>query len=85
MVVKSQVIDVGTHHDLISAKSVQPGSTWLKGKPWMLGSLEVVKEKGIIKHVEDIKLSNDGKKIFREGVVFDTFVEEISAKKTLRK
>ena len=55
---------------------VQPGSTWLKGKPWMLGSLEVVKEKGIIKHVEDIKPSNNGKKIFREGVVFDTFVEE---------
>ena len=27
-------------------------------------------------HVEDIKLSNDGKKIFSEGVVFDTLVEE---------
>ena len=42
----------------------------------MLGWLEAAKEKGVIKHVEDIKLSNGGKKIFREGVVFDTFVEE---------
>ena len=68
--------DVGTRPNLISAASVQPGSTWLKGKPWMLGWLEAAKEKGIIKHVEDIKLSNDGKKIFSEGVVFDTLVEE---------
>ena len=65
--------DCGTRPSLITANSVQPGSTWLKGKSWMSSSIEKAKEGGIIKHVEDIKLSNENKKKFKDGIVFDTF------------
>ena len=39
----------------------------------MSSSIEKAKENGIIKHVEDIKLSNENKKKFKDGIVFDTF------------
>ena len=32
--------DCGTRPSLITANSVQPGSTWLKGKSWMSSSIE---------------------------------------------
>ena len=65
--------DVGTRPEDISAESVKPGSVWLKGKPWMNMSINKAKESGIIKHVDDIKLTNDKKKVFKEGIIFDTF------------
>ena len=61
---------------MITADSVRPGSSWCKGKEWMTHSLAKAKEDKIIKHVEDIKLSNENKKKFREGVVFDTFDDQ---------
>ena len=69
----SNPTDVGTRPNEITAESVKPGSVWLKGKPWMNKSVEQAKKEGIIKHVDDIKLSNDKKKIFGEGVAYDTF------------
>ena len=39
--------------------------------------LEEAKESGVIKTVEEIKLTNDKKKVFKEGIVYDTF-EEVS-------
>ena len=36
-------------------------------------SMEKTKESGIIKHVDEIKLSNDKKKVFKEGIIFDAF------------
>ena len=69
----SNPTDVGTRPNEITADSVRPGSVWLKGKPWMNKSVEQAKKEGVIKHVEDIKLSNDKKKIFGEGVAFDSF------------
>ena len=69
----SNPTDVGTRPAEITADSVKPGSVWLKGKPWMTKSIEQAKQQGIVKHVDDIKLSNDMKKTFGEGVAYDTF------------
>ena len=69
----SNPTDVGTRSAEITAYSVRPGSVWLKGKPWMNMSIEQAKQEGVVKHVDDIKLSNDKKKIFGEGVAYDTF------------
>ena len=69
----SNPTDVGTRPAEITAESVRPGSVWLKGKPWMNMSIEQAKHEGIVKHVDDIKLSNEKKKIFGEGVAYDTF------------
>ena len=69
----SNPTDVGTRPDEITADSVKPGSVWLKGKPWMNKSVEQAKLDGIIKHVDDIRLSNDKKKTFGEGVAYDSF------------
>ena len=65
--------DVGTRPDDITADSVKPGSVWLKGKTWMNKSEEQAKQDKVIKHVDDIKLSNDKKKTFGEGVAYDSF------------
>ena len=72
---KSNPMDVGTRPEEITAESVKPGSVWLKGKPWMNESLEKAKEWKIIKHVEEIKLSHEKKKVFKDGIIFDTFEE----------
>ena len=39
----------------------------------MQGSIQQAKLDGVIKSVEDIKLNNETKKIFKEGIMFDTF------------
>ena len=65
---KENPTDVGTRPELITADSVRPGSVWLAGKDWMKCSMEKAKERGVIKTVEDIKLSNDKKKTFKEGI-----------------
>ena len=72
---KNNPTDVGTRPEEITAESVRPGSVWLKGKPWMKMSLDEAKETGAIKHVDDIKLSHEKKKVFKEGIIFDTFEE----------
>ena len=69
----SNPTDVGTRPNEITVDSVKPGSVWLKGKPWMTMSMEKAKQEGVVKHVDDIKLNNDKKKIFGEGVAYDTF------------
>ena len=65
--------DVGTRPELITADSVRPGSVWLTGKDWMRLSMSKAQEIGVVKTVEDIKLTNDKKKIFKEGIAYDTF------------
>ena len=86
--------DVGTRPELITAESVRPGSVWIVGFGWMKGSLKKAAEDGIVKSTDDIKLNNDKKKKFKEGIAYDTFddvdhgifavaqVEKVDAKKT---
>ena len=70
--------DIGTRPDLVTAESVRPGSIWLSGKDWMKKPYEEAVANGIIKSVKDIKLSNDAKKILKEGIIFDTFDKDES-------
>ena len=70
---KHNPCDVGTRPELITAESVRPGSIWLSGYDWMKDSLEQAHKDGIIKSVEDIKLTNDKKKTFKEGIAYDAF------------
>ena len=72
---KYNPVDVGTRPDLINADSVKPGSVWLSGHPWMKESIEKARQNGIIKSIEDIKLSNDKKKVSKEGLTYETFDE----------
>ena len=51
----------------------------MKGYPWMNKPLEVAKEAGIIKTVQDIKLTNESRKLVKEGIVFDAFEDESAA------
>ena len=62
---KSNPTDVGTRTELITADSVKPGSVWLTGTDWMRCSITKTKELGVVKSAEDIKLTNDERKIFK--------------------
>ena len=70
---KENPTDEGTRPELITPDSVRPGSIWLCGKDWMKLPVNQAQEAGIIKTVEDIKLSNEKKKVFKEGIAYDTF------------
>ena len=39
----------------------------------MKGSIDKAKNDGIIKSVDDIKLTNEKKKVFKEGIAYDAF------------
>ena len=72
---------------LCLVKAAEAKLTWLSWRPPLDRhvlvfsdgkKIEKAKEGGIIKHVEDIKLSNENKKKFKDGIVFDTFDTENS-------
>ena len=63
---KENPTDVGTRPELITSDSVRPGSVWLCGMDWMKLSIHKAQEAGVIKTVEDIKLTNDKKKTFTQ-------------------
>ena len=68
--------DIGTRPNDVTADTVMPGSDWLQGKPWLKLSYDEMIKQGVIKTVSDIKLSNDAKKVMKEGMVFDQFDEK---------
>ena len=72
---KENPTDVGTRPELITSDSVRPGSVWLCGRDWMKLSMNKALESGVIKTAEDIRLTNDKKKTFKEGIAYDTFDE----------
>ena len=65
--------DIGTRPNSVSLESVLPGSEWLEGKKWLREPHAAAVENGIIKSVHDIKLSNEAKKVMKEGIIFDQF------------
>ena len=84
---KENVADIGTRPDNLTAQQLRPGSEWLDGKEWMTRTVNKAVESGILKSTKDIKLDNDSKKVFKEGVIYDSFenvnnVEESNVKKS---
>ena len=69
---KLNVSDTGTRPDLLKPEDIVPGSNWMSGLPWMKLNVEAAVETGIIKHIEDIKMDNDARKAFKEGVLLDS-------------
>ena len=70
---KQNPMDTGTRPNLVYLDSIKPGSTLLRGFPWMQESIEKAKLDGIIKSIEDIKLNNKTKMLVKEGIVFNMF------------
>ena len=52
---------------------MKPGSVWLNGYLWMSEDLHKVRKDDIIKHVENIILSNDKKKIVKKDLLYNEF------------
>ena len=77
---KSNVADIGTRPDYVTAEILKPGSDWLNGIEWMTQPVEKAKESGIIKSTKDIKLDNDSRKVFKEGVIFEEFENVMEVK-----
>ena len=69
---RENIADVGTRPDLLTTDMIMPDSEWIKGKSWMNLPITEAVNLGVIKSVKDIKLSNDAKKVFKEGIVFDS-------------
>ena len=64
--------DTGTRLDLIKPEDIVPGSPWMVGQPWMKLQLDEAIQTGIIKNTDSIKMDNDSRKAFKEGVLLDS-------------
>ena len=70
--------DTGTRPRLLKPEHILPGSEWCEGKAWMKMSVENAIKSGAIKSVKEIKLDNDSKKAFKEGVMMDSSLNAVS-------
>ena len=75
---KENIADTGTRPDLLKPEHILPGSEWFTGKSWMMQSVEHAMESGAIKSLTDIKLDDEAKKLFKEGVMLDSSLNTIS-------
>ena len=75
---KENIADTGTRPDLLSADMLKPGSDWIDGKEWMKEPVEKAIDMGVIKSTSDIKLNNDAKKVFKEGIIYETIENFVS-------
>ena len=71
---KLNISDTGTRPDLLKPEHLLPGSEWLCGKEWMRMSVDDAVSLGAIKSVKDIKLDNQAKRVFKEGVILDSSI-----------
>ena len=69
---KQNIADTGTRPDLLKPEHILPGSSWLSGLPWMMDSVEQAIENGVIKSLNEIKLDDEAKKLFKEGIMLDS-------------
>ena len=66
---KENASDIGTRPDVLKPEDLVPGSTWMTGSPWMKLDIDSALNTGIIKKVDDIKMDNEARKSFKEGVM----------------
>ena len=82
---KENIADTGTRPDLLATEMIMPDSDWIRGRSWMNLSVQDAIKSGIIMNVNDIKLSNDAKKVFKEGIIYDALEESIDDKNFVTK
>ena len=70
---KFNIADTGTRPDSLKIEDFCPGSEWEKGKEWMKLEIKEAEEKGVIKHVDQIKLEDEEKKVFKKGINYEEF------------
>ena len=70
---KFNIADTGTRPDSLKIEDFCPGSEWEKGKEWMKLEVKEAEEKGVIKHVDQIKLEDEEKKVFKKGINYEEF------------
>ena len=76
---KENIADTGTRPELLKPEHLQPGSDWLCGRDWMKMPVDDAMKSGAIKSVKEIKLDNEAKKIFKEGVMLDSSLNSVSS------
>ena len=80
---KENIADTGTRPDLLKPEHILPGSEWLTGKSWMTEPVEKAIQSDVIKSLRDIKLDDEAKKQFKEGVMMDSSLNTVSSLKEI--
>ena len=83
--VKTEVLvaDIGTRPDKVKIEDVLPGSRWQDGESWMKTSVVQAIAQGCIKPALDLRIREEDKEEFREGVVYDKIPEVLTRGHTL--
>ena len=77
------VADVGTRPDRVSVEDVMPGSRWHDGEAWMKLTVGQAIAQGCIKPALDLRMSDDEKDEFKDGIIFEKVPEVLTRGHTL--
>ena len=77
--------DVGTRPDKVNIEDVMPGSRWHNGEAWMKWKAGQAIAQGCIKPATELRINDEDKDDFKEGVVFERFPELLTRGHTLNK
>ena len=72
------VADIGTRPEKVKIKDVMPGSRWHDGETWMRSTIAQAIAQGQLKPALDLRINEEEKEEFRDGVVFDKIPEVLT-------
>jgi len=72
------VADIGTRPEKVKVEDVMPGSRWQDGETWMRNTVAQAIADGQIKPALELRINDEEKEEFRDGVVFDKIPEVLT-------
>ena len=70
--------DCGTRPDKVGVQDILVGSRWHSGEPWMTWPIQKAIDEGCIKSVSELRLNDEEKEEFQDGVIFERMPELIT-------
>ena len=75
--------DCGTRPEKVRVEDILVGSSWHSGEKWMSWPVQKAIEEGCIKPVSELRLNDEEKKEYQEGVIFEKMPELLTRGHTI--
>ena len=72
------VADIGTRPEKVRVEDVKPGSRWQSGECWMKMAVNQAITQGSIKPALELRVNDDEKDEFKDGIVYDKIPEVLT-------
>ena len=67
--------DCGTRPDKVTVEDILVGSKWHSGEQWMTWPVQKAIDEDCIKSVSELRMNDDEKEEFKDGVIFERMPE----------